>query len=112
MNGFTMPQMVIYIFLIFLTSTLISSGGTYDIGEEIRDGSIVMRMIKPLSYNATFLFQELGNKIMTVYVTIISLIVGVEICRCVLMGDLQFHFLSFLLYIVGNTFCLSHKFFI
>ena len=28
MNGFTMPQMVVYIFLMFLTSLLISSGGT------------------------------------------------------------------------------------
>lgn len=111
MNGFTMPQMVVYIFLIFLTSTLISSGGTYDIGEEIRDGSIAMRMIKPVSYNATFLFQELGNKIMTVCVIIIPLVVGVEICRWVLMGDVQFHFLSFLLYIVSSIFAYLINFF-
>lgn len=101
MNGFTMPQMVVYIFLMFLTSTLISSDGTYGIGEEIRDGSIAMRMIKPISYNSTFLFQELGNKIMTVFVIIIPLIVGVEICRGLLMGSLQFNLALFLLYITS-----------
>lgn len=111
LNGFTMPQMVVYIFLMFLTSTLISSGGTYDIGEEIRDGSISMRMIKPISYNATFLFQELGNKIMTVFFIIIPLIVGVEICRAVLMGGLQFNIGLFLLYILSSIFAYLINFF-
>ena len=38
MNGFTMPQMVVYIVLMFLTSTIIASDGAYVVGEEIRDG--------------------------------------------------------------------------
>lgn len=101
MNGFTMPQMVVYIFLMFLTGKLISSGGTYDVGEEIRDGSIAMRMIKPISYNSTFLFQELGNKLMTVCVLIVPMVAGVEIVRAVFTGSVQFSILSFLLYIVS-----------
>ncbi len=100
-NGFSMPQMMVYIFLIFLTSLIISSGGTYDIGEEIRDGSIAMRMIKPISYNATFLFQEIGNKIMTVCIIIVPLIVGVEIVRTVIMGRLEFNIIQFALYIIS-----------
>ncbi|MBQ5763402.1 MAG: ABC-2 family transporter protein, partial [Ruminococcus sp.] len=57
MNGFTLPQMIVYIFLIFLTSTMIGSDAAWAVGEEVRDGSIAMRLIKPVSYNATFLFQ-------------------------------------------------------
>ncbi|MGN0453797.1 MAG: ABC transporter permease [Ruminococcus sp.] len=98
-NGFTMPQMVVYIFLMFLTSTLVSSGGTFDIGEEIRDGSIAMRMIKPISYNSTFLFQELGNKIMTVFVLIVPLVAGVEIVSALFTGSVQFNIARFALYI-------------
>ena len=60
------------------TTLLISSGETYDIGEEIRDGPIAMRMIKPISYNATFLFQKLENKVMTVCVLVLPMIVSVE----------------------------------
>lgn len=99
MNGFTMPQMIVYIFLMFLTSLLIQSGGTYDIGEEIRDGSIAMRMIKPISYNSTFLFQELGNKIMTVCILVVPLVVGVEIVRTIILGSVQFNIIRFLLYV-------------
>ena len=101
MNGFTMPQMVVYIFLMFLTSTLINSGGTYDIGEEIRDGSIAMRILKPVSYNATFLFQELGNKLMTVCILIVPMVAGVEIVRYNLTDEVQFKILSFILYILS-----------
>lgn len=90
MNGFTLPHMVVYIFLMFLTGKLIGSGGTYDVGEEIRDGSIAMRMIKPISYNSTFLFQELGNKILEIGVLIIPMIFGIEIVRFVLTGAVQF----------------------
>ncbi len=111
LNGFTMPQMVVYIFLMFLTSSLISSGGTYDIGEEIRDGSIAMRIIKPISYNSTFLFQELGNKIMTVFVIIIPLVAGVEICRTIFAGELQFNIIQFLLYVISSALAYLINFF-
>lgn len=110
-NGFTMPQMMVYIFLMFLTSLIIGSGGTYDIGEEIRDGSIAMRMIKPVSYNATFLFQELGNKLMTVCILIVPLIVGIEIVRAVIMGAVEFNALQFLLYIISCTMAYLINFF-
>lgn len=111
MNGFTMPQMIVYIFLMFLTTGLISSDGTYVIGEEIRDGSIAMRLIKPVSYNATFLFQELGNKIMTICVLIVPLVLGVEICRTIFTGSIQFNVFGFLLYAVSCTFAYLVNFF-
>lgn len=111
MQGFTMSQMIVYIFLIFLTSILISSGGTYDIGMEIRDGSIAMRLIKPVSYNSTFLFQELGNKLLSVGLLLVPLTLGVEIVRFVLNGSVQFNFVFFLLYLVSCVFSYLINFF-
>lgn len=111
MNGFTMPQMVVYIFLMYLTSTMVSSDSAYLIGEEIRDGSIAMRLVKPVSFNGTFLFQEIGNKLMTICVLIIPLVVGVEIVRVVFTGSVQFNFISFLLYLISCTFAYLINFF-
>lgn len=101
LHGFTMPQMIVYIFLMFLTSVLIHSGGTYDIGEEIRDGSIAMRMIKPVSYNATFLFQEIGNKLVTTVLLIVPLVAGVEAVRTHVMGQVEFNVIQFVLYLAS-----------
>lgn len=97
--GFTISDMVAYIFLTYLTGCIIYSGGTYNIGEEIRDGSISMRMIKPISYNATFLFQEIGNKLMEIGIIFIPLMAGVEIYRFVVMGQVQFDILKLVIYL-------------
>ncbi|MBQ1507516.1 MAG: ABC-2 family transporter protein [Ruminococcus sp.] len=101
MNGFTMPQMVVYIVLMFLTGTIIASDGTWAIGEEIRDGSIAMRLIKPVSYNATFLFQELGNKLPTEIALAVPMIIAVEIIRTTMSGVVQFSVSALLLYILS-----------
>lgn len=111
LNGFTMPQMVVYIFLMFLTGQLVYSGGTYDVGEEIRDGSIAMRIIKPVSYNSTFLFQELGSKILTTCILIIPMIVGIEIVRTIFTGSVEFNIIKFLLYILSCVFAYLVNFF-
>ena len=69
------------------------------VGEEIRDGTIAMRLIKPVSYNATFLFQELGNKLPTEIAIAVPMILAVEIPRTVMSGELQFKPLLLLIYI-------------
>jgi len=99
MNGFTLPQMIVYIFLIFLTSTMIGSDAAWAVGEEVRDGSIAMRLIKPVSYNATFLFQELGTKLLTEMFLVVPLIAGLEIVRTILVGSLQFSVVNLLIYL-------------
>ena len=101
MNGFTMPQMIVYIVLMFLTGTIIASDGAFVVGEEIRDGSIIMRMIKPVSYNATFLFQELGNKLPTEIAIAVPMIITVEVIRTVMSGMFEFNVLRLVLYILS-----------
>lgn len=99
--GFEYEQMIIYIFLTFLTSYIIGSGGTYDIGMEIKDGSIAMRLLKPISYNSTFLFQEFGSKMINIIILFIPLMAGVEIYRYHITGSVQFEIGRFLVYILS-----------
>lgn len=56
--GFSMTDMTVYIFITFLSGYLTYSEGAYAVGEEIRDGSIAMRMIKPVSFDMTFYFKK------------------------------------------------------
>ena len=101
MNGFTMPQMTVYIFLMFVTSMIVGSDASYVVGEEVRDGTIAMRLLKPVSYNATFLFQELGNKLLTEAVLLVPLLIVLEIVRTALTGSVQFNPLCLLLYLLS-----------
>ncbi len=99
--GFTMENMVVYLFVTFLTGYLTYSDGTYAIATEIRDGSIAMRMIKPCSFDMCFLFQELGHKIINVLFIFAPLVLGVEAYRWVITGVCQFDVRYFLLYVVS-----------
>lgn len=99
--GFSMNDMVVYLFITFLTGYLTYSDGTYAIATEIRDGSIAMRMIKPCSFDMCFLFQELGNKIFNVLVIFTPIVVGVEAYKWVITGSCQFNVVNFLLYVVS-----------
>ena len=99
--GFTMEDMVVYLFITFLTGYLTYSDGTYAIASEIRDGSIAMRMIKPCSFDMCFLFQELGHKIINVLFIFAPLVIGVEAYRWAITGACQFDIVNFLLYVVS-----------
>lgn len=99
--GFSMEDMVVYLFITFLTGYLTYSDGTYAIAMEIKDGSIAMRMIKPCSFDMCFLFQELGNKIINVLFIFLPIVIGVEAYRWVITGTCQFDVVHFLLYVVS-----------
>lgn len=111
LNGFTLSQMTVYIFLMFLTNTVIYSEGIYSVGEEIRTGAIAMRIIKPVSFNSIFLFHEIGKKMMTTYLIIPPIIIAVELFRTIISGYIQFNFSCFLFYIFSSILAYLINFF-
>jgi ABC-2 type transport system permease protein len=99
--GFSEVDMVSYIFISFLTSTLAYSDGSYAVGEEIRDGSIAMRMIKPIRFDLAFLFQELGERTMSLTLAFVPLVAGVELFKFFATGSFRFSIINFVLYLVS-----------
>lgn len=99
--GFTMEDMVVYLFITFLTGYLTYSDGAFAVGEEIVDGSIAARMIRPCSFEMCFLFQELGNRLISVSMIFVPMVAGVEIYRYITCGELRFNIVYFLLYLVS-----------
>lgn len=99
--GFTMEDMTVYVFISFLTGYLSYSDGAFALGEEIVDGSVSMRMIKPCSFDMCFLFQELGNKVINYSIMFVPIVLGIEIYRFVITGAVQFNIVSFVLFFVS-----------
>lgn len=99
--GFTMDNMIVYLFISFLTSYLSYSDSAYNIAEEIVDGSVSMRMIKPCSFDMCFLFQELGNKVINYSVMFVPLVLGVEIYRYIVSGMIQFDVVHFVVFLIS-----------
>lgn len=102
--GFTMNDMIVYIFISFMTGYLSYSDGAFALGEEIKDGSVSMRLIKPCSFDMCFLFQELGSRVVSYGILFVPIVLGVEIYRYFLTGSVQFDIVHFTLFFVSMQF--------
>lgn len=100
-NGFTMTDMVVFLFVSNLTGYLTGSDGSYEVGEEIRDGNIAMRLIKPVDFDMTFLFNELGGKSLTFTLIFIPMLLGVELYKYFAFGQVMFDVGTFALYMLS-----------
>lgn len=79
--GFTLNDMVVYLFITTLTAHIASSSATDLIAEEVKNGSFSMRMIKPVNFDLSLLFSELGGIIVIFVVAFVPIITGVEIFK-------------------------------
>ncbi|MBQ4104958.1 MAG: ABC-2 family transporter protein [Clostridia bacterium] len=109
--GFTYDNMVVYLFITFLSGYLTYSDGSYVIGKEILDGSIAMRMIKPVDFDMCFLFQELGTKIMQFLMIFLPITAGVEIYRWIVNGTPMLDFVMLLLFLFSMLLAYGINFF-
>lgn len=99
--GFDMTDMTVYVFLSNLVGYLTSTDSTASLAEEIKDGSIIMRMIKPVNVDLSLLTFEIGNKVMVLVCTFIPVMLGVEIYRYIVLGYVAFNIINFLLFVIS-----------
>lgn len=99
--GFSMMDMVIFLFLSNTTNQLIYSEVSEVIGEEIRDGSISMRLLKPVNTDLSYMFNELGSILIKLVVLVFPMILGLEIYRFYMEGAVLFRPAEFGLYLLS-----------
>uniref|UniRef100_A0A7C3IJK3 Antibiotic ABC transporter permease n=1 Tax=Gracilinema caldarium TaxID=215591 RepID=A0A7C3IJK3_9SPIR len=100
-GGFTFLDMTIYIFVANITGFLADTDASYVVGEEIVQGSISMRLIKPVSFNLSILFTELGQKLIIITLVAIPVFLGLEWFRYSQSGHLEFSIATFTIYLVS-----------
>lgn len=66
LNGFSLQDMMVYLIVGFMTNLLTRSNSTYMVGAEVTEGSIAMRLLKPVHFAASYLFTEIGMKLILV----------------------------------------------
>lgn len=99
--GFSMTDMMVYVFLTNIAGFITATDSTNSIAEEIRDGSIVMRLIKPVKVDLSFLFFELGNKTMLMTCVFVPVMLGVEIYRYFAVGFVAFKISRLILFMIS-----------
>lgn len=91
LNGFHYKEMISYSVIIFIASFCTMNDETMDrMSDEIKDGSIAMQLIKPISYRIRFIFASIGNLVS------INLIMGIPL---VAIGYTTLMLLGFIEYV-------------
>ena len=111
MNGFPMNDMTVFLFITALTNFLTESDGSYDVGEEIKDGNIAMRLIKPVGFHSTFLFTEIGWKLLIFGMIFTPVVIGVETFKFFALGGLSFNVGMFIFYLFSMMISYLFSFF-
>ena len=102
LGGFTLPEMIIYVFLSFYLATLTASYASGNIGQEIKDGSIAMRLLKPVNYSLTYFFEEIGSKLLQVGFMTVILLGGIVTFQLTHPQVLAFHLGNFALFVLSS----------
>lgn len=108
-NGFSLNEMIIYVLISFITTMIISANILSDVYREVKDGSIAINLIRPISYEKRMIFQGLGNVMYNFVVIFIISFTAITILYYKYTGSLNlfniiFYFLSTILGILINLY--------
>ncbi|MFQ3547459.1 MAG: ABC-2 family transporter protein, partial [Termitinemataceae bacterium] len=90
-----------YIFAANITGYLADTDASYVVGEEIVQGSISMRLIKPVSFNLSILFTELGQKLIILFLVGIPVLAGLEWFRFSQVHQVQISAVTIVMYLMS-----------
>lgn len=60
-QGFSLNEMIVYVLISFITAIIVNADIAYSISREVKDGSIAINLIRPISYQKRMFFESLGN---------------------------------------------------
>lgn len=81
LNGFSLSDMIIYLFMSSITAGTINSGTDGDIAQEVHDGSIAMNLIKPINYQIRMLFISFGAFVYQFIFILLPIWIGLIVVR-------------------------------
>ena len=99
--GFTLVDMTMYVFMSNIVNFFTGTDATRALAEEIRDGNIIMRMIKPVNVDMSLLANEVGYNVVSFVFIFAPVMVGVEIYRYFALGSVAFNILTFIAFFVS-----------
>lgn len=101
LGGFTQSEMIVYVFMTYVTSQLVMIGVSDEIGDAVTEGSVAMTLIKPIDYRASLIAQALGQMLYRFLAPVVFVWIGLEVYKAAVLGLGVTAFANILLYIVS-----------
>ena len=108
LGGLTQAEMVVYVFMTYVTSSLVMIGISEEIADGVMDGSVIMTLLKPIDYRVSLISKAFGEMMYRFLAPTVFVWIGLEVYKVVALGLGVTPIGNILLYIVS----LSMSFFI
>ncbi|MBP2057511.1 ABC-2 type transport system permease protein [Lactobacillus colini] len=100
-SGFSFNEMKLYVFVSFFISIIIKTGVNESIGEEVKDGSISIRLLKPINFVNTYLFTEIGIRLLQIFLLGIPIIIFITGSYIIFKIKLYYNFLYIIAFVIS-----------
>lgn len=100
-GGLTQNEMVIYIFMVYVTTSVVSISVSTWVGYDVVEGRVATNLIKPIDYRASLIARALGNMIYKLLVPGIFIWMGLELYKVVVLRMEPIDLWTLLLYIIS-----------
>lgn len=87
LSGFTLNEMVVYIFMSMITARLLDNEVDMTVASEVQQGSVAASLIRPISYRSRLFFMSLGNAIYLLIAVAVPLWVGLVVVRYITVKE-------------------------
>lgn len=112
MYGFSKCEMIVYVFMLFVTSETIFIELSAEIGDNVTKGSIYTYLIKPISYRSSLISMGVGAAIYRFLFPCVFVWLGIEIYKVFALKMGVMSIINLLLYLISCTFSfLIYEFF-
>ena len=98
-GNLTQNEMVVYIFMVYITSSLVSISVSTWVGYYVVEGRVAMNLIKPIDYRASLIAQAMGDMLYHLVVPSVFIWIGIEIYKVFVLGMPVISLPTLLLYI-------------
>ena len=102
LGGFTLDEMITYIFMTYITGSIISVDSATDIGMDVVEGSIASTLIKPINYKVKLLFESFGGMLSQIIMPAGIIWVGLILANYFTKGIMPPELTTILVYIMSG----------
>lgn len=101
LGGLTKNEMIIYVFMVYVTSSIVSISISEWVSDDVVKGTVSMHLIKPIDYRASLIVRATGNMIYRFLAPAVFIWIGVELYKVHRLGMEPASILQILLYLLS-----------
>lgn len=101
LGGLTRQEMVVYVFMVYVTASIVTSSISNIVSDDVVKGTVAMNLIKPIDYRISLIAMASGNMVYRFLVPSVFIWIGLEVYKVKVLGLPPVTVLGVLLYLLS-----------